>query len=310
MSGIISRAALILSLSASILAACAAPHKGQNMQPKLEALPQQALVGDPILIRASGLSAGQTASLTVSGNDQFGNLWSSQASFKADEAGIIDTSRDAPVEGSYVGVDQAGLFWSMTCRKQTSEMISPLAIMPSLAITLSVNGQEVGSLAVERIAYVDLDEQDLVESIVGVFFKPREITQPTPALIVLGGSEGGYNKGWAAVIASKTRMPTLALAYFGAKGLPATLENIPLETVEKAMQWLNQQPGVAKDHFGVIGASRGGRAGVAGRLDFPADPGGGGIHAQRRDLGGDWRGSCCGMDISGQTFSLSANDDE
>lgn len=56
---------------------------------------------------------------------------------------------------------------------------------------------------------------------------------------MLGGSKGGYKEGWAAFIASKTRLPTLALAYFGAEGMPSTLEGIPLETVEKAITWLN-----------------------------------------------------------------------
>lgn len=76
---------------------------------------------------------------------------------------------------------------------------------------------------------------------VGVFITPKGIEEPTPALIVLGGSEGGYNEGWTTVIASKTRMPTLALAYFGAPGLyPGPGEHPPREIVEKAMAWLNQ----------------------------------------------------------------------
>jgi len=57
------------------------------------------------------------------------------------------------------------------------------------------------------------------------------------------GIGGGYNEGWATILASKTRLPTLALAYFGTDGLPPTLENVPLETVERAIAWLGEQEG-------------------------------------------------------------------
>ncbi len=259
---------LILFLSGGLPTVCIAQTGGKNMDLKLEVLPKQVLIGDPVHVRVSGLQAGQTGSLVVSGTDQFGNLWTSRASFKADEAGTIDISRDAPVEGSYQGKDQAGLFWSMTCQ-QTTEMVSPFPIMPSITISLWVNGQEKVSQVIERISRVELDTQELTDPIVGVFFRPQELSRPTPAIIVLGGSEGGYNQGWAAVIASKTRLPTLALGYFGLKGLPATLESIPLETIEKALLWLNQQPFVAKDCFGIIGASRGGELALLSASIFP-----------------------------------------
>ncbi|OPX76328.1 MAG: hypothetical protein A4E44_00752 [Methanosaeta sp. PtaB.Bin018] len=241
---------------------------GQGEGMRLEVEPQQVLVGDPVSIRASGLASGQTASLRVSGQDQFGNIWSSEASFRADAAGAIDTSRDAPVEGSYHGVDQAGLFWSMAV-DQTGQMVSPFPAIHTLTVSLSVDGQVVESQEVQRIGQVDLVKENLTGPIVGVFIRPKEITEPTPAVIVLGGSEGGYSEAWAAVIASRTRMPTLALAYFGRDGLPSTLESIPLETVEKAIDWLGQQPSVASDRIGVVGASRGGELAMLAASVFP-----------------------------------------
>jgi len=89
---------LLLSEFAAAIMGCAAQGEEEGM--KLEVQPQQVLVGNPVSIRASGLDAGQVASLQVSGQDQFGNTWSSEASFRADAAGTIDTSRDAPVGGA------------------------------------------------------------------------------------------------------------------------------------------------------------------------------------------------------------------
>lgn len=235
---------------------------------RLDVEPQYVLIGDPISIRASGLDAGQIATLRVSGQDILGNTWSSEASFIADESGTIDTSRDAPAEGSYQGIDQAGLFWSMSVN-QTGEFVSAFPVIHSLTVSLYVNGREVERMEIQRTAQIDLVRENLTEPIVGVFLIPEEIKEPTPAIIVLGGSEGGYKEGWASVIASKTRMPTLALAYFGAPGLPQTLENIPVETVGRAIEWLNQQPLVARDHIGIVGASRGGELALLAASIYP-----------------------------------------
>ncbi len=247
---------------------CGDKKGGRDMQPALEVSPQQVLVGDPVSIKVTGLSPGEMASLRVSGQDQFGNTWSAEASFEADETGTVDTSRDAPTDGSYQGVDQAGLFWSMVCAP-AGEMVSPFAAITTYVVSLSLDGQEVASQEVQRVVDVDLKKENLSDPVVGVFITPKEIEEPTPALIVLGGSEGGYNERWATVIASKTRMPTLALAYFGAPGLSQTLENIPLEIVEKAIAWLNQQEVVAKDRIGVVGASRGGELAMLAASLFP-----------------------------------------
>ena len=238
------------------------------MQVRLNVSPQEVLVGDPVKITVTGLPAGQVATLAVSGQDQFGNTWASRASFRADKDGTIDPSRDAPLEGSYHGVDPAGLFWSMVCQP-ASDMVSPFIALHTFTVALSIDGQEKASQVVTRIASRDLERLEVSDEIVGVLLMPREISQPAPALIVLSGSEGGVNEGWATVIASKTRLPTLALGYFGAKGLPPTLENIPLETIEKAMDWLAKQPKVASDRFGVIGASRGGELAILAASLFP-----------------------------------------
>lgn len=84
---------------------------------------------------------------------------------------------------------------------------------------------------------------------------------PHPAIIVLGGSEGGTalvrsvasqfaNEGYA----------VLALSYFGAPGLPSTAEEIPLEYFDQAIGWLARHPQVDPDRIGLFGISKGGEA--------------------------------------------------
>lgn len=94
----------------------------------------------------------------------------------------------------------------------------------------------------------------------GLLYRPAA-TKPTPALIVLGGSEGGIQAA-SAVGAGFTKhgYAVLALAYFMDDGLPQTLENIPLEYFDAAADWLKAQPGIDPDAIGVIGGSRGSEA--------------------------------------------------
>jgi len=259
---------LFLFLIMGLSNECFAQMGGKIMDYKLLVTPEKVLIGEPISIKVRGVSEGQIITLTISGHDQFGNLWLSKASFKPDQSGTIDTAKHAPSSGSYEGIDQAGLFWSMTCNNPC-DIVSPFAIMPKLIVSLFIDGEKKEERIVERIVYLDIERYDVTEPIVGVCYKPHELSTPSPALIVLGGSEGGYNAGWASIIASKTRLPTLALAYFGSKGLPLTLENIPLETIERAIAWLNGQRFVKKDSIGIVGASRGGELAILAASLFP-----------------------------------------
>lgn len=89
--------------------------------------------------------------------------------------------------------------------------------------------------------------------------------QPRKAIIMLGGSEGG--KSW-----SKIKKPIvylvqkgyalLSLAYFKEKGLPNSLEDIPLEYFENAFNWLSEQKGIVANEFTVLGGSKGAEAGL------------------------------------------------
>jgi uncharacterized protein len=113
-----------------------------------------------------------------------------------------------------------------------------------------------GAPAPEGVTKIDLRENGLY----GELYLPKS-DKPVPAIIALGGSEGGLQTiSNVGVAFSKQGYAVLALAYFQEEGLPKTLENVPLEYFDKALDWLKSQKGVDAKNIGVIGGSRGSEA--------------------------------------------------
>jgi dienelactone hydrolase len=81
---------------------------------------------------------------------------------------------------------------------------------------------------------------------------------PFPGVVAFGGSGGGLGPAadWAPMLASHG-FATLAIAYFGPPGLPQTLVNIEVETVERAVAWLHDRGDVGAETVAVMGQSRG-----------------------------------------------------
>lgn len=109
------------------------------------------------------------------------------------------------------------------------------------------------------------------ESFVGTVYEPPR-NEPAPAVIVLHGSSGKPADGIAQLLASHGFV-TLALQYFDwrdrRESLPAELVEVPLESVENAVEWIRERNGVRGPDVGLFGASKGGElALLAGsRLD-------------------------------------------
>src|ERR1700736_4852265 len=93
-------------------------------------------------------------------------------------------------------------------------------------------------------------------SLVGTFFAPGD-GKRHPAIVVLGGSEGGLHDDQARVLAEHG-YAALALAYFGVDPLPQKLRAIPVETVSRGIDWLIARPEVDGARIGLLGTSKGG----------------------------------------------------
>jgi dienelactone hydrolase len=97
--------------------------------------------------------------------------------------------------------------------------------------------------------------------LVGELYTPAGPGPVRGAILVLGGSEGGL--GGASPEArdlARHGYAALALAYFGAPGVPDALTNIPLEYFKTALDFLRDRAGVDPHRIGIVGTSKGGEA--------------------------------------------------
>ncbi|GGM81549.1 acyl-CoA thioesterase [Lentzea pudingi] len=210
--------------------------------------PQSAPLDHPVDVLVVGLKPGQPITVQLSTGDR-----SSHAEFEADDRGVVDLTRHAPLDGSYRGVDPMGLFWSL---ERTGGKAGPTV--------LSVAG--VGDRVLERqsvpegVVRLEVRENGLV----GTLFAPEDDGGELPGVIVLGGSEGGIHETDAALLAAHGFV-TLALGYFGLEGLPENLVDVPLEYFGTAIDFLSGHAG----EIGVVGGSRGGELALLIGATFP-----------------------------------------
>jgi len=191
---------------------------------------------------------------------RFGLTFSSEAKFRVPVSGVVELSRQAPLSGSYTRVDAMGLFWSAVPtaaapKPYQTTRDSELTPRP-FTIAASSDGTTVVAGGV-RFVQADTVVRQVVDSsgMVATLFRPSS-SGCHPGVIVLGGSEGGVPEEQAAVLASHN-LTTLALAYFGAPGLPSSLTEIPIETVERALSFMRDQPSVCPHDAALFGGSKG-----------------------------------------------------
>lgn len=232
------RLLLVAGLTAGMLGWSAQARLAPD-DPQLVVRPESALFDTAVDVRVKTKTPDVPVTLEASG-DIDGTTYRSWASFLTDASGAVDLARVAPLRGTYSGVDPMGLFWSMVTIK--SHGYVPASLDPihirltvytkagsrSVVVTRSRIGPGVTRIALHG------------ESIVGTLFRPKKGIA-RGVVIVLGGSEGGVDENRAAIIASHG-FETLALAYFGADGLPSELANIPLEYVQRAIAWVHERP--------------------------------------------------------------------
>ena len=102
-------------------------------------------------------------------------------------------------------------------------------------------------------------------------FLARRGDRHRPAVLLLGGSEGGL-ADYVLQIAEHLAAhgyPVLAVGYFAAPALPRTLTDVPLEYFARGLRWLAARPEADARRIDVFGISRGSEAAQLVAIDWP-----------------------------------------
>jgi dienelactone hydrolase len=243
-----------------------------SLSPRIFVDQPVALYDAPISIALEGFGPRTRVTVTATFQVAEATPWRSWATFIADDSGRVDVTRQPPVAGTWEGVSPMGLFWSTTPVPGKWRSAPPDWVMwPSVArLRAEAPGVAPAELTVERrLAGDGVSRRPVREAgVVGTLFLPPG-DWPHPAVIVLGGSDGGISEHRAALVASHG-YAALSLAYLGAASLPSELVNIPVEYFEHAIGWMRGQPWLRDGFLAVWGASRGGELALLLGATIPA----------------------------------------
>lgn len=231
------------------------------------------LIDRSVGIRVTGLSSGQKVTVRFQRRSYWGitiYFMESYGAYTADAKGIVDLQQISPIEGTYKGVDGMGLFWSLQVKgtEENSEEVFDKLQPQSLMILLESDGKVIDTKVITRKWISDdiLRTPVNEKGVVGTFFHAKD-SSPRPAIIVVGGSEGGIYEYPASLLASRG-FNVLALGYWGEAPLQKQLVEIPLEYIEGAIHWLKARPDIAKGWIGMHGTSKGGELALLAATHF------------------------------------------
>ena len=133
--------------------------------------------------------------------------------------------------------------------------------------------------------------------VVGELWLPAATEDPVPAVVILGGSEGGLPWSWIASAFAPEGIATLSIALFDHPGLPDRLLELPLEQVVAGVEHLRSRPEVDGDRIWLIGISRGSEAVMLTAIEHP-----GLVHGVVASVPGS--AAVCGLPCDGPAWTI------
>lgn len=269
-------------LAASLLSLACLP-AAQAQQFVVSPASGEVLAGEPLSIRLTGLPVDTEVSLHAQRNvtEWTGGTraYSASARLRSDGRGQLDLATAVPLEGSsYGSADVRGLFWSMVPEA------TPGPAGPSTDVQLEARRGDLvlARQTVRLLRAWPQVQQRSAAPFPGAQFAHLPGAGKRPALILLGGSEGGSMITRDAPVFASRGYAVLALPYYsppgsGATGptpaelpgLPGAFADIPIERLEQAREWLAQQPEVDASRIGVVGTSKGAEFALLAAIRMP-----------------------------------------
>lgn len=228
----------------------------------------EVLQGRPVAVRLTGMEPGQV--VEISAERRFGRpeplVWRSSAVFRADARGRIDLATDPALEGSYDGVDGAGLFWSM----ESTQGPAPADWRTGeVRLNARVEGRVVASDMIRLIGALPAVEAEDIPGFPAAQLYHLPGGAPRPVIVVLHGADGGtgasqrYGRKLASLGYSVVGLPYYSpdWAEYGPPKaipeLPGSFIDIRIDQIAELRDWLRTRPDVDAGRIALFGGSKG-----------------------------------------------------
>nr|XP_039270085.1 bile acid-CoA:amino acid N-acyltransferase-like [Styela clava] len=239
--------------------------------------PLTSLIDELVEIKARGLKPKQKITIQSRQTSEKGQLFHALAHYITSETGLVTVSSDESLGGSYVGVEQMGLFWSMKRPSYVGKSYGTLTkynlVVPA-EIQLHLydnflqeediwNFKPIASLTIKRqyicktVHRIQINNGDIC----GTLFRPR-CTQKLPGVLYIDGYHGGVAEFRASLLANHGFV-VLVLGYFKCDNRPDELKYIDLDYVQRGVNFLVRHENVLECGIGVAGFSLGGTIALA-----------------------------------------------
>jgi hypothetical protein len=230
----------VVLVSLVLAAAVVVPFAGATearSRPSLSVIPRDSLVDASVAVRLTGVRSRKPVTLQASAPSADGRRWVSRAVLRPDAAGVVDPARAASRGGTYHGREPMGLFWSMRppAASPAGEGFVANPVM-TIRFTAIRGGRVIARAQVlRRTRLPDVRTRNTslaAEGFVGRLYDPPSVTSK-PAILLLGGSEGGLPAGLRPGLLASHGYPTLALdvtllEYEGAGHAAGAVPNLPV----------------------------------------------------------------------------------
>ena len=196
--------------------------------PRIEALPADGLIDEPLDIHLSGLTPGERVTVRSRVNFDGAGGWSTEAVYEADGDGALDLNATAPVSGDFAEADANAFIWALRPDEpgaNARSLAEGLALACDLRIAAETGGGAVEATVVRRAVAEAVKVVEVREPSIQANLYLPDGPGPFPTVLVLGGSGGGFPDRPAALFASHG-FAAVSLAYFGVEGLPPELRRI------------------------------------------------------------------------------------
>jgi dienelactone hydrolase len=193
-------------------------------------------------------------------------LMRSEAVYVADDAGRVDLRSAAPVRGTYSGIDGRGLFWSMQSAPGVERAVPGSVDTAEVRFRLHAKDSLTATSRLRLIPALPEVVTIPADPLPGAVVATLPGSARRPALIIIGGSEGGSLVTTAAAPFASQGFAVLALPVFSPPdragnreipALPSGWVDVPVEVLNRARDWLAMRPEVDASRIALHGTSMG-----------------------------------------------------